>query len=179
MKTVSAREANQQFSALLSRAERGEDILITKHAKPVAVLSPYRQPAMTADRIVGAHVAFWLIFDRESFGGRSIATIATWIMTLFIQRAETRDTLAIHAKLDELLRAEHHARNELTTLDQKEPEEIAAPPRARAEAYPRLNLPNRRFPPPWSVKDIGGAFVVTDTAGQELASVYFASTRRR
>jgi len=36
-----------------------------------------------------------------------------------------RDTLAIQAKLDELLRAEHRARNELTTLDQKEPEEIA------------------------------------------------------
>jgi low affinity Fe/Cu permease len=33
--------------------------------------------------------------------------------------------LAIQAKLDELLRAEHRARNELTTLDQKEPEEIA------------------------------------------------------
>jgi prevent-host-death family protein len=50
MKTVSARQANHEFSALLSRAERGEDIVITKHNKPVAVLSPYRQPAMTAER---------------------------------------------------------------------------------------------------------------------------------
>jgi prevent-host-death family protein len=50
MKTVSARQANHQFSTLLSRAERGEDILITKHNKPVAVLSPYRQPPMTAER---------------------------------------------------------------------------------------------------------------------------------
>ena len=50
MKTVSARQANHEFSALLSRAERGEDILITKHNKPVAVLSPYRSPAMTAER---------------------------------------------------------------------------------------------------------------------------------
>lgn len=50
MKTVSARKANHEFSALLSRAERGEDILITKHNKPVAVLGPYRQPAMTAER---------------------------------------------------------------------------------------------------------------------------------
>jgi prevent-host-death family protein len=40
MKTVSARQANHEFSALLSRAERGEEILITKHNKPVAVLSP-------------------------------------------------------------------------------------------------------------------------------------------
>jgi prevent-host-death family protein len=50
MKTVSARQANHEFSALLSRAERGEVILITKHNKPVAMLSPYRQPALTAAR---------------------------------------------------------------------------------------------------------------------------------
>jgi low affinity Fe/Cu permease len=45
-------------------------------------------------------------------------------MTLFIQRAEHRDTQAIHAKLDELLRGEGEADNELATLDRKEPEEI-------------------------------------------------------
>ncbi len=50
MKTISARQANHEFSALLSRAERGEDILITKHNKPVAVLSPYRPPTITAER---------------------------------------------------------------------------------------------------------------------------------
>jgi len=50
MKRVSARQANQEFSAILARAERGEEILITKHNKPVAVLSPYRQPVMTAER---------------------------------------------------------------------------------------------------------------------------------
>jgi prevent-host-death family protein len=50
VKTVSARQANHEFSALLSRAERGEEILITKRSKPVAVLSPYRPPAMTAER---------------------------------------------------------------------------------------------------------------------------------
>jgi low affinity Fe/Cu permease len=75
--------------------------------------------------VVGVYVALWVIFDPASFGWQSIATVATWIMTLFIQRAETRDTLAIHAKLDELLRAEKRARNELVTLDQQEPEEIA------------------------------------------------------
>jgi low affinity Fe/Cu permease len=45
-------------------------------------------------------------------------------MTLFIQRAEHRDTLAIHAKLDELLRAIEH--EELVELDRREPEEITA-----------------------------------------------------
>ena len=31
----------------------------------------------------------------------------------------------------------------------------------------------RRFPPPWSVEDIGAAFVVKDSDGQALAYVYF------
>jgi hypothetical protein len=34
-------------------------------------------------------------------------------------------------------------------------------------------MPPRRFPPPWTVEDIGAAFVVTDSAGQKLAYVYF------
>ena len=50
MKTVNARQANHQFSDLLSRAERGEQILITKRNKPVAILGPYRAPAMTPER---------------------------------------------------------------------------------------------------------------------------------
>jgi len=50
VKTVSARQANHEFSDLLSRVERGEEILITKRSKPIAVLSPYRPPPMTAER---------------------------------------------------------------------------------------------------------------------------------
>ena len=45
-------------------------------------------------------------------------------MTLVIQRAEHRDTQAIHAKLDELLHATVNARNSLTRVDDAEPEEI-------------------------------------------------------
>ena len=50
MKTVSARKANHEFSDLLSRVEHGEEILITKRSKPVAVLSPYLPPLMTPAR---------------------------------------------------------------------------------------------------------------------------------
>jgi prevent-host-death family protein len=50
MKTVSARQANHDFSELLSRVERGEDILITKRSKPVALLSPYHAPRLTPER---------------------------------------------------------------------------------------------------------------------------------
>ena len=31
----------------------------------------------------------------------------------------------------------------------------------------------RRFPPPWSVEDIGACFVVKDSGGQKLAYVYY------
>jgi low affinity Fe/Cu permease len=66
----------------------------------------------------------WLLFSPTTFEWHAIATVATWLMTLFIQRAEHRDTQAIHAKLDELLRAENRARDELTRLDDEEPEVI-------------------------------------------------------
>jgi low affinity Fe/Cu permease len=42
-------------------------------------------------------------------------------MTLFILRAEHRDTQAIQAKFDELLKANHDAGNEITRVDGKEP----------------------------------------------------------
>ena len=45
-------------------------------------------------------------------------------MTLFIQRAEHRDTQAIHAKLDELVRVSSKADNKLRSMDKKEPEDI-------------------------------------------------------
>jgi hypothetical protein len=34
-------------------------------------------------------------------------------------------------------------------------------------------MADRRFPPPWSVEDIGAAFVVRDHNGHALAYVYF------
>src|SRR4051812_22035019 len=74
--------------------------------------------------IVFFYVTGWLVFSPSTLGWHSAATVATWLMTLFIQRAEHRDTQAIHAKLDELLRADGHARNDLTRLDKQEPETI-------------------------------------------------------
>ena len=35
-------------------------------------------------------------------------------------------------------------------------------------------MPERRFPPPWSIEELDDAcFVVIDSAGQKLAYVYF------
>ena len=53
-----------------------------------------------------------------------MATLATWAMTLVIQRAEHQDTQAIHAKLDEVLHALGDARDEIASMDEEEPEEI-------------------------------------------------------
>lgn len=43
---------------------------------------------------------------------------------MVIQRAEHRDTQALHAKLDELLRVNGDAKNSLMTLDDKDAEEV-------------------------------------------------------
>jgi low affinity Fe/Cu permease len=74
--------------------------------------------------IVAAYAILWLIFDPANLGWHGIAVLATWFMTLLIQRAEHRDTQAIHAKLDELLRAQAKASNNLVHIDDEEPEEI-------------------------------------------------------
>lgn len=81
--------------------------------------------------VVIGYVLVWCAFERETLDFHGVATIATWLMTLLIQRAEHRDSQAMHAKLDELLHVNQLAGNELTLLDEKEPEEIE---RHRAEA---------------------------------------------
>ena len=66
----------------------------------------------------------WWIFDRDSLDFHGFAALVTLLMTLLIQRAEHRDTQAIHAKLDELLHAAGDASNHLTKVDKEEPEAI-------------------------------------------------------
>lgn len=65
----------------------------------------------------------WLAIG-NGFEWHSFATLATWGMTLVIQRAEHRDTQAIHAKLDELLHATTGASNEVAGIDDKDAEEV-------------------------------------------------------
>ena len=76
--------------------------------------------------ILAIYVVVWLFIDRKSFDMHGVATVATWLMTLFIQRAEHRDTQAIQAKLDELLRAVGDADEQVKHIDKEEPEEIEA-----------------------------------------------------
>jgi len=72
------------------------------------------------------YTILWLLFDRESFDFHGAIALITLCMTLFIQRSEHRDTQAIQAKLDELLRSISNAQSSLTRLDEEEPEEIEA-----------------------------------------------------
>lgn len=78
----------------------------------------------TAFLVVIVYSALWLVFSPQTLEWNAVATLVVWLMTLFIQRAEHRDTQALHAKLDELLHAHHSASNALTRLDDDEPEDI-------------------------------------------------------
>ena len=44
--------------------------------------------------LVLLYAVAWLIFSSETFGWAAVATLATWMMTLFITRTEHRDTNA-------------------------------------------------------------------------------------
>jgi low affinity Fe/Cu permease len=74
--------------------------------------------------IVAVYAVLWALFQPGGLDWYGIATLATWSMTLLIQRSEHRDTQAIHAKLDELLRAQKDARTNLTQIDEQQPEDI-------------------------------------------------------
>ena len=74
--------------------------------------------------IVLTYGMLWFVFKRDTFEWHAVATLATWFMTLLIQRAEHRDTQAIHAKLDELLHAHNRASDSMTRIDDEQPEDI-------------------------------------------------------
>jgi low affinity Fe/Cu permease len=91
-------------------------------ARPVAFL------------VVTVYAVSWAILSPSTLGWSGIVGLATWMMTVIIQRAEHRDTQAIHAKLDHLLHRIAAADSGLAALDKLQPEEIeqfrkeAAPP---------------------------------------------------
>jgi low affinity Fe/Cu permease len=74
--------------------------------------------------LFAAYVGAWCAFGSHALGWHEVATIATWLMTLCIQRAEHRDTQALQAKIDALIRAVPGAEDALTHIDEEEPEAI-------------------------------------------------------
>ena len=73
--------------------------------------------------ILAVYVVFWAVFRRDTLDWAAVATLATWGMTLVIQRAGHRDTQAIQAKLDELLRIHGDANNALMRVDEEDAED--------------------------------------------------------
>lgn len=69
MRSVSARQANQQFSRWLAEAETGEEVVITRRGRPVATLAPYRPPAMTPEREAAVRHAIELMRNARNMGG--------------------------------------------------------------------------------------------------------------
>lgn len=69
------------------------------------------------------YAAFWVTIG-NGLEWHSMATLATWGMTLLIQRAEHRDTQALHAKLDELLKVHGEAKDSLMKIDEQDAEEV-------------------------------------------------------
>jgi len=51
-------------------------------------------------------------------------TIVTFWLVFIIQSTQTRDTAALHLKLDELIRVNRQARNELVDIEDRTKEEI-------------------------------------------------------
>jgi low affinity Fe/Cu permease len=74
--------------------------------------------------IAAAYGSAWFLFSRETFNWNAVIALVTLLIALFIQRSSHRDTQAIHAKLDELLRSHPEAMTELAKLDDEEPEDI-------------------------------------------------------
>jgi low affinity Fe/Cu permease len=70
------------------------------------------------------YALLWLVLEPDTLNWHGFATLVTWFMTLIIQRAEDRDTQALQAKLDELLRVIGPANDALSRVDKLEPEDI-------------------------------------------------------
>jgi low affinity Fe/Cu permease len=104
--------------------------------------------------IIPVYGALWYVLDKESWNWHSLAVLATWLMTLILQRSGYRDTVAIHAKLDELLRVQGQARNELMSIDEEDLEEVekrrdkeraaalGASPASNARSHPQTSRPS-------------------------------------
>ncbi|WP_284125710.1 low affinity iron permease family protein [Parerythrobacter aestuarii] len=95
-------------------------------------------------------IAVWLvsgpIFDWSDTWQLAVntgTTIATFLMVFLIQNSQNRDAAAIQAKLDELIRSVHDARNEFVGIEHLTDREIERI-RAELEQEVATQMPGRR-----------------------------------
>lgn len=85
----------------------------------------------------------------------NIISIVTLLLVGLVQNSQNRESAAVLLKLDELLRANHEARNQLVGLEDKTEEEIA---RVKAEFAALASGP---------VRDARGRFARADTQNKQ------------
>lgn len=68
-RTVSAADANRQFSEILGEASSGHTVIITKRGLPVAQLAPYDRSAAIADGGSAWSRLFQTLDDGVDLGG--------------------------------------------------------------------------------------------------------------
>lgn len=66
MDSVSIFDAKAQFSALVARAEAGEEITISRHGRPAARLVPLAEPAVRTPGRLAGHIRIAADFDEFS-----------------------------------------------------------------------------------------------------------------
>jgi len=105
------------------------DRFFTAAASRIAVFAG--QPA--AFMIALALILLWIVSgpafnwsDTWQLVVNTATTIVTFLMVFLIQNSQNRDAAAIQAKIDELIRAVHHARNDFIGIEHLTDREVEA-----------------------------------------------------
>jgi low affinity Fe/Cu permease len=102
------------------------------------------QAFMAAFLLVAAWIVggFFIGFDNGLYQLiiNTVTTIITFLVVFLIQAAQNRDTLAIHAKLDEIIRAIPSARNGMRQIETLPVDELKALRRKPSKSICRRTL---------------------------------------